>query len=171
MELKKIQFTEPHRKKHFDFFRNFDQPHFNICANVDVTKLLKLVKSKGFSFNTVMVYCVSKIANDIVEFKQRVRNDYAIEYDIVHPSFSVATEVSDVFSFCPVAYRESFSAFYEAATEMIEKVKKNPIFEDEERDDYLFLSSIPWISFTGTVHAMHYTPPDSVPRITWGKWV
>jgi len=69
-----------------------------------------------------------------------------------------------------VDYQESFSAFYEDAIKMIEKMKKNPIFEDGERDDYLFLSSIPWIAFTSAVHAMHYTPVDSVPRITWGRF-
>ena len=43
--------------------------------------------------------------------------------------------------------------------------------EDEvNRDDYLFLSAIPWVSFTSFAHAMHYEPADSVPRFTWGKY-
>ena len=47
--------------------------------------------------------------------------------------------------------------------------KKYPFEDEEGRDDFLFLSAIPWISFTSFSHAMHYTPADSVPRITWGK--
>jgi len=53
----------------------------------------------------------------------------------------------------------------------MDEMLKNPSMEDEEhRDDYLFLSAIPWVSFTSFSHAMHYTPADSVPRITWGKY-
>lgn len=29
---------------------------------------------------------------------------------------------------------------------------------------------MPWVSFAGLNHAMHYHPVDSVPRITWGKF-
>ena len=50
-------------------------------------------------------------------------------------------------------------------------MKSNPSFEDEfGRDDYLFLSAIPWMIFTSFQHAMNFNTTDSVPRITWGKF-
>ena len=50
-------------------------------------------------------------------------------------------------------------------------MKSNPSLEDQPgRDDYLFLSAIPWVSFTSIQHAMHFHPHDSVPRISWGKF-
>jgi chloramphenicol O-acetyltransferase type A len=49
-------------------------------------------------------------------------------------------------------------------------MQKAPSLEDEEgKDDYLFMSSIPWVSFTGLQKAMHQ-PGDSGPRIAWGKY-
>ena len=29
---------------------------------------------------------------------------------------------------------------------------------------------MPWVSFTSVMHPLHMNPPDSVPRITWGKF-
>ena len=50
-------------------------------------------------------------------------------------------------------------------------MQKQPSMEDEEgRDDYLYLSSMPWVSFSSLQHAMHCDPADSVPRIAWGKF-
>jgi len=50
-------------------------------------------------------------------------------------------------------------------------MQNNPSFEDEPgRDDYLFMSAVPWFSFKAIQHAMHYHPCDSVPRFTFGKY-
>lgn len=169
--MKTIQFTDPHRKKHFDFFRQMDNPHFNICANVDITRYLERLKQEQIPFTPAIVYATSKTANDISTFRQRIRGEQVVEHEAVHPSFSVVTEMSDVFSFCLVHYQSDFLSFVEAALAAIEKMKQAPSFEDEEgRDDFLFMSSFPWVSFTSFQHAMHHTPSDAVPRISWGKY-
>lgn len=169
--MKEIHFTDAHKQKHFDFFNAFSDPHFNICANVDITLVLDFIKKKELSFTPVMVYLISKAANSIPAFRQRIRRKKIVEHEWVHPSFAIETKVSDVFSFCPVDYVEDFKVFYENAVRSIQYFQENPTVEDEEnRDDYLFLSVIPWISFTGLTHAMNNTQPDSVPRIVWGKY-
>jgi chloramphenicol O-acetyltransferase type A len=169
--MKKITFTDQHRIKHFEFFKNFSQPHFNICGNVDITPLLEFIKKNKLSFTPVMVYLISKTANDIKEFRWRLRGDEIIEHVLVHPSFAITPDNSNVFSFCPVDFQYNFKSFYKDTIEAIEHFKTNPTVEDVPgRDDYLFLSVIPWISFTGFTHAMNYINPDSVPRIVWGKY-
>lgn len=168
--MKEITFKDPHRIKHFEFFKNFSQPHFNICGNVEITGLMEFIKSKGLSFTPVMVYMISKTANDIKEFRWRLRGDKIVEHELVHPSFAITPDNSDVFSFCPADFQYDFGEFYKNAVEAIKHFKENPTVEDDHgRDDYLFLSVIPWISFTGFTHAMNNIDPDSVPRITWGK--
>jgi chloramphenicol O-acetyltransferase type A len=34
----------------------------------------------------------------------------------------------------------------------------------------LFMTAIPWVSFTSFMHPMNLQPPDSVPRFAWGKF-
>ncbi|MFQ5446894.1 MAG: CatA-like O-acetyltransferase [Saprospiraceae bacterium] len=169
--MKIITFSDPHRKKHFEFFSSMNHPHFSICTLVDITALYPAVKDGGFKFMPVVAWLVSNAANAIPEFRQRIRGKQVVEHEAVHPSFSITTEVSDVFSFCEVGYSPSFRDFMERAKDKIARMQRDPAFEDEAgRDDYLFLSSLPWISFTSVEHAMQYHPHDSVPRITWGKF-
>ena len=169
--MKKIEFTNLHRKKHFDFFNGMNHPHFNITANVDITLLLAFLKEHSLPTSFSLVYLLSRTANEIKEFRWRIRNDQVIEHNTVQPSFSVPTEESDVFSFCTVAYDKDPNAFIKEAFRVSQLMKTNPSIEDEEgRDDYLFMSAIPWISFTSMQHAMSYHPHDSVPRISWGKF-
>lgn len=169
--MQRITFDDPHRKKHFDFFRKMDQPHFNICIQADVTEVLKVIKSEKLHFTSSMVYMISRTANSIPRFRQRIRGEEVVMHETVHPSFTVQTQVSDTFSFCYVDYRADYPSFVRDAQLAIQRVQTVPSFEDDlERDDYLFLSALPWLRFSGLTHAMHYAPVDSVPRITWGQF-
>lgn len=169
--MKVINFTNPHRKKHFDFFNEMNHPHFCLCGNVEITGFVSRLKQEKYSFTPYMVWVLSKCANDIPEFKQRVRGEQVVEHDLVHPSFSVETNEADVFSFCELDYSEDKKDFLKRALVKIEKMRQAPSMEDDHnRDDYLFFSSIPWISFTSMQHAMPHHPGDSIPRIVWGKY-
>lgn len=169
--MKTITFDNPHRKKHFEFFKGMNHPHFGITANIDVTALLPYIKANNLRTSTTIVYLISKAANAITEFRWRIRENEIVEHQKVHPSFTVPAQEADVFSFCTVEFNDNAQTFLQNAKRRIDAMYTNPSFEDEEgRDDYIFLSAIPWVSFTGVQHAMHYHPTDSVPRITWGKF-
>jgi len=142
--MKIITITDPHRKKHFDFFNKMDQPHFNMVANVDITEFLNTIKANSWPFTPWMVYFLSRTANELKSFRWRIRGEKIVEHTSVQPSFSVPTDVSDVFSFCTVPYHPNATIFIKKALAMMEKMKTNPSFEDEEgRDDFLFLSAFP----------------------------
>ncbi len=169
--MKDITFTNPHRKKHFDFFNGMNHPHFNISANVEITDLLPYLKSQKLPTTPSIVYLIARAANDIPEFRWRIRGEKVVEHQAVHPSFTVPTKEASVFSFCTVPYVPKPDTFITSAVAQIAAMQTAPSLEDEEgRDDYLFLSAFPWVSFTGLQHAMQYHPGDSVPRITWGKF-
>lgn len=158
------------RHKHFKVFNSFDYPHFNLCADIDITKLKDLVKERGLSLHTTLVYILSRTANEYPEFRWRIRGEKIIEHEVVHPSASVMTK-GDLFSFCTMKYHRDFSQFYDRAEETIAYTKQNPYLEDEPgQDDLLFMTSIPWVSFTSLMHPIHMHPADSVPRIAWGKY-
>ena len=169
--MKIITFDQPHRQKHFDFFNQMDQPHFGLSANVDITDLLRDIQQQQLPFTVVMVYLLSRAANQVPTFRWRIRGTQVVEHEWVHPSFTVKTAVSDVFSFCMVPFNENFDPFLAAAQTAMDKMYHAPSFEDEPgRDDFLYLSAMPWVSFTSVMHPMHYHPVDSVPRLVWGKY-
>jgi chloramphenicol O-acetyltransferase type A len=168
--MKYVDIENWERRDHYKFFREFDYPHFNLCANVDITKLRKLNKERDISFFISFLYASVRTANSIKEFRYRIRGDKVVEHESVSPSFTVMTD-KDVFSFCQVNYNEDFGAFLKNSSEKMESQKKGVCLEDEPgRDDLLFITSIPWVSFTSIVHPINLKAPDSVPRISWGKY-
>ena len=158
------------RRDHFRVFNALDYPHFNMCANVDLTAFYPVVKERGISFSTAVVYVLARAANAIPEFRQRIRAGEVVEHEVVHPSTTILIN-EDLFSFCPINYVEDFSLFATKATEQKAHVKEHPMLDDEpNQDDLLFLSDIPWVSFTSFVHPFHLNPTDSIPRLVWGKF-
>jgi len=158
------------RREHFEVFRTFDYPHFNMCANVDLTGFYHFVKKHGFSLNVATVYVLTRAANSIPEFRYRIRGDSIVEHEVVHPSSTIMGK-DDVFSFCGLEYQESFPAFSAKAAEKIARVQERPRLseEDQGRDDWLFMTAIPWVSFTSFMHPLRF-PVDSMPRFAWGKF-
>jgi chloramphenicol O-acetyltransferase type A len=157
------------RREHFRVFNAFDHPHFSLCANVDLTAFYPAVKQRGISFNVATVYVLARAANAIPEFRYRIRGGEVVEHEIVHPSTTILAD-EDLFSFCTFDYIEDFSEFAARAAEQIAYVKEHLTLENEPgRDDLLYMTAIPWVSFTGFMHPLHLHPVDSIPRFAWGK--
>jgi len=158
------------RREHFKVFSAFDHPHFSMCANVDLTTFYPVVKQRGISFNVATVYVLARAANAIPEFRYRIRVGEVVEHEIVHPATTILMD-EDLFTFCTFDYTEDFSLFAARAAEQIAYVKEHLTLEDEPgRDDLLFMTAIPWVSFTSFIHPMHLQPADSIPRFAWGKF-
>jgi len=157
------------RREHFKKFSSFNHPHFGMTANVDLTLFHPFVKQQGVSITVAIAYMLSRTANGIPEFRQRIRDGQVVEHDIVHPSITVLGE-EDLFGFCMLDYMDAFSAFATNAAEKIAYVKGHPTLQDPPgQDNLLFMTVIPWVSFTSFMHPMQFHPEDSVPRFAWGK--
>lgn len=157
------------RREHFRLFGSFDHPHFGMCANVDVTHFQPFIKQHGYSFTVAVAYVIARAANAIPEFRWRIRGDHVVEHEIIHPSFSILVN-DDLFSFCGVEYAQDLAQFAARAAESISRVKAHPsLGNDPGKDDMLYMSPIPWVSFTSFTHPMQLHPADSVPRFAWGR--
>ena len=47
------------RRQQFEFFSQHGQPHFGLCANVDVTAFYPAVKQSGLSLTVAIVYVIT----------------------------------------------------------------------------------------------------------------
>ncbi len=146
-----------------------DYPHFNICANLDITEMYNYVKMNNIPFFKAMVYIATKTANEIKEFRYRIRGNDVIEHKTVHPSFTIMSQ-PEVFSFCSVDYNEAFSQFSKSVDEKRLELEGKVYVDDEpEMDNRLYITSLPWVTFTSVSHPIHIKSVDSVPRIAWGE--
>lgn len=168
--MKELNIDQWKRKKQYEHFKNLDYPHISVCANIDITNFYNYIKTKRRPFFISFVYVVTKTANLINEFKYRVRDEKVIVHDVVSPSFTIMND-DEVFNFCPVEFSEDFNEFVSRGTNEINRRKKFVDLKDEpNRDDFLFITSIPWVSFTSMSHPIHMSPVDTIPRIAWGKY-
>lgn len=141
-----------------------------MCVNMDITSFYLFVKRNGFSLTISMVYIIARASNAIPEFRQRIRGEQVVEHEIVNPAFSILID-KDLFGFCDVEYTEDFPEFSMRAKKNIAILKADgDLLRNPENDDVLFMSPIPWVSFTSFNHPMQFHPTDSVPRFAWGKY-
>jgi chloramphenicol O-acetyltransferase type A len=158
------------RREHFTKFADWDNPYFDMTVPVEVTALLPLIAERGISITAATVYVQARAANGIPEFRTRVRpGGVIVEHEKVHPSFTVMVD-DGLFSFCYLDWDPEFSAFTAHVSEQIARVQAEPtLAERGTRDDLLFMTAIPWVSFTSFSHPIP-TNAEYVPRFAWGKY-
>ncbi len=159
------------RKAQFDFFRNYRQPFFNICANADVSSLLRWTKEQGRSFFKSSLYLSVKAANEVEEFRYRIRGKRVVVYEKIHAGSTVLNE-DETFSYCYFDFLEPYASFEKHVGDILEAHARNMHHLDprDDRDDLVHYSIIPWISFTSFKHARKTGHEDCIPKIVFGKY-
>jgi chloramphenicol O-acetyltransferase type A len=157
------------RRVHFETFSSWHYSHFNICADVDAKAFRRAMREAGIALNTAIVYLLGRTSNDIVEFRLRARAGTVVEHDVVHPATTVMA-ADDLFSFAFFTYDPDLRRFAAHVDAVTEWVREHPSLDDPPgRDDVLFMTAIPWVSFTSFAHPIPAVPMDSIPRFAWGK--
>ncbi len=168
--MKTIDLTTWKRRDHFTLYKGLEYPYLNITANVNINNLYTWSKDHQISLFSCIAFLTTRAANHIPELRMRIRGEQVVEHPMVHPSFSVLTD-DETFGFATIQYTPDFSVFFKNIINGIEAAKKDPSIHDEPgRDDMVFLSTMTWVSFTQISHPLPLNPPDSFPRITWGKF-
>ena len=159
------------RRQHFEFFRHYQKPWFNICADVDVTALVaRCAEPGGPSFFLASLWLSLVAANGVEELRYRLRGDQVVVHEVIHGGSTVLMP-DETFAFGYFEYHPSFAAFAAAATPMLERVKSGPggLDPQPERDDMIHYSVIPWVSFSSFSHARDPRQDVSVPKIVFGR--
>ncbi len=169
MEYTYIDMSTYPRRKHFDYFRSLAYPYVGMTVNLDVTEFVNKSKAQGLPFFLSLCYCVAQAANGVPEFRQRIKDGGIIQYDWCQPSHTLALEDGS-YCYCVLESNMSFREYLPKALEAQALAVKQPSLDDgEEVDSLLFVSSIPFISYSSLVQPVP-CPADSNPRISWGKY-
>jgi chloramphenicol O-acetyltransferase type A len=160
------------RRRQFEFFRDFDNPYFNICASVNVAPLLDLTReAKHISFFIAYHFLSMQAANEVEPFRYRLRGDRVLVYERIHAGTTLLL-ADESFTFVYFDFCEDFEVFHTHAKAAVEKARTgvSRLDEREGQDDLIHHSVIPWVSFTGISHARNWGRQDSVPKIAFGKY-
>ncbi len=159
------------RRDLFEFFRGYERPHFNVCTHLDVTKLLSLVRDRpGVSVSLAYIYFALRIANEIEPFRYRLKEGKVIVHEVINGGTTVLLP-NESFSYAYFDYQEDFETFFAAASQSIKRVQADGLLKPTMRDDLIYFTVLPWVSFTSFAHAHTQGRGESVPRIAFGKFI
>lgn len=164
-----LDLTNWNRIHHFNFFKGFDNPFYNICSNIEVTELYKVCKNNKPSFFYASLFLSIKAVNELKEFRSRIEGDKVYIYDRIHP-FSTVINDDNTFNFCEFYYVDKYAKFHESSDDFVEAIKNNRELDPKPRLDVIHYTVIPWISLTSISHARNYGTSDSIPKIVFGKY-
>lgn len=157
------------RKTTFEFFRDFEDPFFNITANVDVTSLYRFCKEHGLAFSLAGLFYAMAAANEIRELRLRMVGEKVVEFERIHATQTFLND-DDTFSFSYFDMQPDVFEFDRAGRIAREKYKALKTFDVEsDRVDLIYFSVIPWVSFTSFKHASRFNNRQTVPRMVFGK--
>lgn len=159
------------RRQHYELFRRYENPCFNLCAEVDVTALARACAAPdGPSFFLASLHRSLVAANEIEELRTRIRGDQVVVHEVIHGGSTVLMP-DETFVFAYFDYHPELSRFAAAAGEVLERTRRGPgrLEPAAGRDDLIHYSVIPWVSFTSFAHARAPGHRESVPKIVFGK--
>jgi chloramphenicol O-acetyltransferase type A len=158
------------RRNQFRLFRDYDNPYFNVCADVDVTALLTYTRARKLSPFITYHYLSTKTANGIECFRYRFREGQVVIHDQVNAS-AIVLLADESFTFLVLPYTTDFAAFHANARSLIDATRSQPAtFDARGAEDAIYHSVVPWVSFTSISHARNARHTNGAPRVTFGKF-
>lgn len=171
-EMKIIDIDKWEHKGSFNFFQNFDCPLVNVGIEFDAKNTYEYAKDREESFFLLCVYAISKTINNIPEFRQRLLKDKRVaEFSRIATLTPIIYDNKEC-SLVRLEYFEKFADYKKAAEPIIEDAKNGGFCEaayDENAEDIICASLLPWFSFTSMVHAKMKFKEKTYPVISWGK--
>jgi chloramphenicol O-acetyltransferase type A len=159
------------RRSHFRFFKDFEQPFFGLCTDVDVSAVYERSREGPVSaFFLTCLYLSIRASNEIEAFRYRLRGDKVLVHEVIHGSSTVLRD-DGTFSFVYFDFRPDFHRFMSEGAEILSRARGRPgeLEPRPDQDDLIHYSVIPWVRFTGLLHARRIPVHDSVPKIVFGK--
>jgi len=160
------------RRDLFEFFRGYQNPYFNICTQLDITRLMAFLRDRpGVSVSLAYHYFALRIANAIEPFHYRLEGDDSV---IIHEVINGGTTVllpNETFTYAYFDYHEDFHQFTTEAGAAIERVRAEGSLKPTMRYDLIYFTTLPWVSFTSFAHARTPGRGESIPRIAFGKFL
>ncbi|MBL4649330.1 MAG: hypothetical protein JKY03_06320 [Aureispira sp.] len=169
MNYKKIDRSTWKRLPQYEFFKTFEQPFFNVTANIEVTKLYDHCKANDLPYFYTVLHALLKTIQIIPEFRCRIHKGEVLEYNTINTGVTILQEDQN-FIYGTLDYYEKLEDFIYKSQTAIDLQKKEKGFVPHTEPNVVYVSSLPWVSFTGFQHARKFDVEDSIPRFVFGKY-
>lgn len=169
--MRYLNIDEWNRKEQFYYFKEFDNPFFNVCTELEIDTFLSFTKSKGYSFSLACLFASLKAANETEPMRYRLEGDRVAVYDRIDAGNTILNE-DETFNFCYFKYHSDFATFYQEGRKVLEEQRQNQqkLQPQNKGKNLIHCSTLPWYRFTSFSHARNYDTDNSVPKFVFGKY-
>ena len=158
------------RRELFEFFKGYQNPYFNVCCEIDISSLKEFAKQSQVKISLALHYFALRAANETEPFRYRLKDGRVLVYDVVNGGTTVLLP-NESFGYAYYDYQRNFANFVRDMGAAVEQLQSGSgKLKPTMRDDVIYHTSLPWISFTSFAHARTPGRGDSIPRFVFGKF-
>lgn len=168
--MKEINIDTWERKTQYNFFKDFDDPFFNLVVNIDVGPLLDYCRKEKLSFFLASLHFSGQAVNAVQGMRLRIKDQKVFDFDEIHIGSTVFRPDS-TFSFAHFPYIADLHAFCRQSDIIAKKqIESGGMKDPPGMLDVIYYSVVPWVHFLGLKHPRNSVKLDSIPRIVFGKY-
>ena len=173
LEFKKINLNEWKRAPYFKLYTEMIPTGFNLCVELDVSKMYAYFKEKGYKFAVGYRYITMKLINEREAFRIAYKDGELGYYNYLIPSYANFHKDDQTTSIMWVDYNESFEAFNKSYLEEEQKYRSvhgivaKPMMPPENS---CMIGVLPWTTFTSYSPVPYAGPTQFFPIIQAGKF-
>lgn len=173
-KMQPIDFDSWPRKQHFELFKNFTQPYFNVCVQLNAQTLFNYCKAQNISFFQAYVYCTLKACFAYEPIMLRIIESKPWLLTSIRASV-VELDEDECFVFSYFDYLGSFKEFSANSEKVSKQSKSNSLFSDafantEGQADLIHISVLPWLNFSAFSHAFSEGQSLGIPKFVFGQY-
>ena len=131
------------RKEHFEAFQTFAQCTFSQTVQIDITILLKDIKTLGWKIYPTIIFLLAKIVNRHEEFRMSIKDNKLIIWDDIHPCYTIFNDKAETFSSLWSHYDGNIHHFLKNYSEDVARYNNSISYlpKEESMENVFFVSA------------------------------
>lgn len=168
--MREVDMARWKRRERYEFFKGLSWPFWSVSFPVDVTGLHRWSHEKGLSFYYALVYLCTRALEEVEAFHYKDRGEGIVWHDRLVPSFTDLAPGEEDFHIVTLAAGEDLADFCRRAREL--SWAQTAFVDDGAwQDEMVYFTCLPWMPITALSNERELDPTDSIPRLSWGKYV
>ena len=164
---REVNIEETTRAEAFNLWMTSPMPMVTLTKTLNVTKVVRASKRRGFKFNALLCWCIGKAASNIKEFYILPEKNKLFKYDSIAINVIVNNSKGGINS-CDIEFTddaEQFAKEYNRLTAQVAMQCKSSFIEDS-----MIVGTSAMIETELDSIVNQYTDKFCNPMVMWGKY-
>lgn len=168
--MREVDMAQWKRRERYEFFKGLSWPFWSVSFPVDVTGLHRWSHENGLSFYYALVYLCTRALEEVEAFHYKDRGEGIVWHDRLVPSFTDLAPGQEDFHIVTLEAGEDLADFCRRAREL-SRAQRAFVDDGAWQDEMVYFTCLPWMPITALSNERELDPTDSIPRLSWGKYV